>query len=382
MKNKKIHIIFVFTGFLSIVGLIALTDLDPKIIEEKFIYNEFDGGVISKKVNDLIIHKVDQQGNVWASAGYSLYKKQPGIRKYMRVARLPIPPAIEYLGYFKSLRKLFNIEELTEFMITKKGTLIVFAAGYVFRSDDSGRTFQRVHKIEKFGRGVGRGVMPQGYTQNLKGTIYWGEYFRNPQREKVKIWMSKDDGLTWQVAHQFNDGEIRHIHSVQYDHYSNKVWITTGDSDHESSIGFLDEDNVYKKIGSGSQKWRAVSLLFTNNYVIWGTDGVSDDYPKNQIWRWDRKKDKTFLSTDIDSDAFYSAGGKDCMVITTDGKGNGGTLWISNDGTQWIDAISWEEYKPDRHGTIRTIFVNDCTFYFTKINLNNYSVLTLKAQLN
>jgi hypothetical protein len=117
--------------------------------------------------------------------------------------------------------------------------------------------------------------MPQGMTEDDDGAFYYGEYFRNCQRGPVFVYRSLGDGKNWEPIYRFSSGEIRHIHSLQFDPYSKSLWITTGDNDHECMIGyFIKKEGAVKlyKVGSGSQKWRAVSLLFTKDEVLCGTD--------------------------------------------------------------------------------------------------------------
>jgi len=378
---KKKIIFFSIVLLIISITIIVYSGLDPAIINEEDLNSKLNGAKLHSIATDLIFQHIDSTGNIWATAGYSIYFKPYDRNEYRRIKRLNIPFGEELFGHFRYLRNMFNVQESLELMITKEGTIIVFAAGYIYRSADSGRSIQRVHKMENFGRGIGRGIMPQGYTEDAKGNIYWGEYFRNPEREVVRVWKSNNDGIDWKIAYEFKPGSIRHIHSVQYDKISDKIWLTTGDADPECSIGYLD-GNEYIIIGEGSKKWVAVSLVFDKDYIYWGTDGKSAEYPENHIVRWSRSKEETEIIATIDSDAFYSAKGDSCYVITTDGKGDGGSIWISRDGLNWEKAISWPEYRDNRHGVIRVTHKEKCTFYITKINLGDGAVKTKKILLN
>lgn len=187
--------------------------------------------------------------------------------------------------------------------------------------------------------------------------------------------------MNWEIAYTFEPGSIRHIHSVQYDPFSNKIWLTTGDNDSECSIGYLD-GNEYIKIGEGSKKWIAVSLIFDEDYIYWGTDGTSKEYPDNYIVRWSRSSDETEILETIDSDAFYSAKGDSCMIITTDGGGSRETIWGSRDGVTWNELAGWERKRDGSHGTIRVAHKDKCTFYISKINLTGYNNSIVKISLN
>ena len=92
--------------------------------------------------------------------------------------------------------------------------------------------------------------------------IYAGEYFLNNRRREVRVFRSIDLGRTWEVAHRFAPGIIRHIHSVVYDPYRKCLLVMTGDLDHESKVwttsdGFRSLD----VIAEGDQHSRAVSAI-------------------------------------------------------------------------------------------------------------------------
>ena len=70
------------------------------------------------------------------------------------------------------------------------------------------------------------------------GTIYYGEYYYNPQRKSMRIFQSKNHGDSWDVAYSFADGEINHIHGIFQDPYSNKLWVATGDDDKACIFGY------------------------------------------------------------------------------------------------------------------------------------------------
>ena len=118
-----------------------------------------------------------------------------------------------------------------------------------------------------------------------------------------KIWRGTNDGRDWEVAVSVNrnpqfEGDtnvIRHFHSVQYDPFENKFWVTSGDGltnnvtgeavdnryGFENKIMTIEANgNQLTTIAEGSQKTRTTGLVFTENYVIFGSDSnwVSSSY--------------------------------------------------------------------------------------------------------
>jgi len=147
----------------------------------------------------------------------------------------------------------------------RSGTIVCIANGKVFRFEKC-----KLDHVSSFERGVG--PLRNGFCEDEKGNVYVGEYFLNNSRKHpVKLLKSTDGGRSWEVVYSF--WNIRHIHCVQYDPFSKMIWIGTGDRDKECFIGFSeDEGENWTIIGSGDQKFRTTSLLFTEDYVYWGTD--------------------------------------------------------------------------------------------------------------
>jgi hypothetical protein len=118
-----------------------------------------------------------------------------------------------------------------------------------------------------------RGTRPLHITATPDGQVFWGEYFDNPLRDEVYIYASLDQGLTWQVAHTFVRGSIRHVHNILYDRWENCLWIFTGDYGAECRIlqASLDFATVDEVAGGGQQS-RAVAALVNEDGVYFASD--------------------------------------------------------------------------------------------------------------
>lgn len=122
-------------------------------------------------------------------------------------------------------------------------------------------------KIHQFPSSSGpMGILPTGFC-STDDTITIGEYPLDESREP-RILQSNNDGNTWDTIDTI---AARHIHSVTIDPYTGEYWITTGDTDKDSMIARLRKDGL-EVIGTGSQLWRAVELVFTPEAVLWGMD--------------------------------------------------------------------------------------------------------------
>lgn len=334
----------------------------------------------------LIIQHISQDSTIWGVRGYQVYKSYDGV-KFKKAFKVPCGNLISWMGNFHSFRALTEYAELCEVFPLRSGTILAFSGGYIWRSTDGGNTFRQVYKLRHHGIGEGRGVMPQGMAEDDDGVFYYGEYFLNSDRGPVLVYRSVDDGKNWEVAHRFKPGEIRHIHSLQFDPYTKSLWITTGDRDHECMIGYsIDKAATFQKVGSGSQKWRAVSLLFTNDSVFWGTDSP---HSQNWIYRLERVTLVPKQICKVDGPIYYSA--KLCGETLIMGRTvEGGkaewneevSIWLSRGGERWIKIPLGERRRSKRYAVLRFArgkLVGD--LYVTQLNTKHYDGSLLKIPI-
>jgi hypothetical protein len=64
-----------------------------------------------------------------------------------------------------------------------------------------------------------RGTRPLHLATTPADHVFWGEYFDNPHRDEVHIYVSTDRGGRWDVAYTFPKGAIRHVHHIVYDQW-------------------------------------------------------------------------------------------------------------------------------------------------------------------
>lgn len=149
---------------------------------------------------------------------------------------------------------------------------------------------------------IARGTRPLHITVVPDGTIYWGEYFDNAAREEVHIYASNDDGLTWQVAHTFPKGAIRHVHNIVHDPWGNCLWILTGDYGDECRIlrATCDLSRI-ETVMQGNQQARAVAAVPTQDALYFSSDTPLES---NYIYRLDRHDILTQIAA-INSSSIY-----------------------------------------------------------------------------
>ena len=133
---------------------------------------------------------------------------------------------------------------------------------------------------------IARGTRPLHVTSVPSGAAFWGEYFDNPAREEVHIYVSTDDGTTWSVAYTFPRHTIRHVHNIVYDRWGDCLWVLTGDYGEE--CGILRASCDFRQVEvvlRGNQQARAVALVPTEEGLYFSSDTPLET---NYIYRLDR----------------------------------------------------------------------------------------------
>ena len=207
--------------------------------------------------------------------------------------------------------------------------------------------------MENYGFGD-QGVRNVGIISIGDSTVYIGEYFQNPDKKEVKIFRSTNQLRSWEVAHLYQPDQIRHVHAILNDPYSDRLWVCTGDLNRESMVAWTDNDfESINPIGSGSQVWRVCQLVFTENSIYWGTDTGSDEVAG--IYRWDKNTGENQRLIEVDGAVFYGTRlAKGTIVMSSDREGmenekdDRTRLYIfkDDDHITTIECGTWDHHKP------------------------------------
>ena len=203
---------------------------------------------------------------------------------------------------------------INECIILSSGTMLawgIYRTGknqtVMWRStDNSYSTFEPVFSLPTTIGFIERSV---GYS-TTDDTIMFCEYtmvgkdgttnlWLDPQQ--LNIWRGSNDGQTWDVVFTRNRNpqfvgdieKIRHFHSVRYDSFANLFWFCAGDADVENTIWTITPDGLTVNLiaqgtaGYSSQEKRTTSIIFTEDYVWWGSDSfITGQHPFS---RYDRQ---------------------------------------------------------------------------------------------
>lgn len=274
-------------------------------------------GLSCLRAKDLVVQEYDKNGNLWATRGMIIYEQKKGDNKFKKIAHIPTGFSIFWLRNFSILRKVTIRPECVEMVVTDKGDICALSAGRMWSLNNGENRFKETMKLSHYGFGD-QGIRNDGIISIDDSTIVWGEYFRNPGLNDVRVYKSTNNLNSWQVAYEFQPGQIRHIHAIQKDPYTNKLWICTGDSNEEPMIAFSeDKFKTINIIGRGNQGWRACQLVFTKDAVFWGSDTFSDSI--SGIYRWDRNNLKVEKLQKINGAVFFGTRlSNGTIVMSTD----------------------------------------------------------------
>lgn len=275
----------------------------------------------------------------WVVArGYRLYHYFPETNKLKYFTC--ITDAINgWLSQFSLTRRLFRAE-ITHLYHFQQDTWMCIAKKALFKYDKVTGLFEKCCDIEK-------GSRPMNLCQAVDGTIYYGEYCNNPQRKPIRIFCSKDNGDTWEVAYTFSDGEINHIHGIFNDPYTGRLWVASGDDDAACIFGYTEDGfKTLVRQFQGTQQYRVCVPLFTEKEIIFATDS---QYEQNYIRSIDRGSGKVKNLQAIQGSGIYAVQNGNLMMVSTtvepskvnlDQRSH---LWYSWDGHNWKELISFKK---------------------------------------
>lgn len=144
--------------------------------------------------------------------------------------------------------------------------------------------------------------------------LYWGEYGNNPDRGCVNIYRMNEN-LKIDLAYQFSEGTIRHIHNIIFDSHNSCYWILTGDNESASGIYRVALDwSTISAVKIGMQQFRAVVAFPINNGIIYATDSVDKE---NFIYRFSIDTGKIACLAPINGSCIYGTETKGYYIFST-----------------------------------------------------------------
>lgn len=254
--------------------------------------------------------------------------------------------------------------------VLKSGTLIGAVPGAIVTLAPGDSEFRISHQII-------RGTRPLHFANTPDGRIFFGEYFDNAARHEVHIYASGDEGKSWQIAHTFPKGTIRHVHNIVYDHWQNCLWILTGDDGEECRILRASCDlKTLDVVMSGNQQARAVAAVPFEDGLYFASDTPME---KNHVYCLSRSGKLNVLS-DIESSSIYGCRVANAVFFSTMiepsqvNPSRTVRLYGGDRETPWRALLEWKkDHWPMRFFQYGNVFLPDGD------NVTNYLGLTTVA---
>lgn len=182
---------------------------------------------------------------------------------------------------------------------------------------------------------------------DVRGGVYMGEYFANPERKSVRIYYLAPGSTRVESVYEFKAGSVRHVHGIYIDPHDHSLWCTTGDVNRECSIQrTTDGFRTLDVIGSGDETWRAVGLSITERYVFYGTDA---EFRENCIFCLDKRTGKRITLGAVDGPVYYTTevGGYHFFGVSAEGASsqyeNVASLWCVDPADSLRKILSYKK---------------------------------------
>ncbi len=285
------------------------------------------------------------RGNLYSSRGNSLYE-WGDLREPKLIDTLKVSVPRRLLSQSRLLQRLLRLG-FSHLSIASSGAMMAIANRILFLSTTTGSSLLPVGRLSS----SMRRPMRFGCETSGENDFYISEYFSNPMRGPVRVF--RVAGGAPNPVFTFPRGEIRHIHLVQKDPFTGKLWIATGDYGEECRIAWTDDGfKNLNIIGYGDQSWRATCLIFTPEAVLWGMDSP---WEHASIIRWDRESGKRDFLSVVDSPVLHGAVNEHGWIaLTTSVEPNfkgekTSKIWASRDGWTFSPVAAFSKDRWSMH---------------------------------
>lgn len=285
---------------------------------------------------------------LWGSKGYRIVTSLDDGQSWERHATLPVSSFKNLLSHSRIASRLFRLGVHKILRLSDEVVLVACGKSFFVANTNQDVVVRSELKVRGF-QVLDRSIC------KTPNTLFYGEYFPNMRRHPVKIFSSAD-GVNWELVFLFRRKEIRHVHLIQFDPFSKRIWFSTGDSDSEVMLGHSDESfNDVKIVGGGSQIWRSLELILEQNKVYWGTD-----IPRSPNWliSYDRQSERIEKLHEFPGPIYNLRRiGEHYLVATAaeehaDSSRNSARIWCSRD----IERGQWKEVLRGKKDSWPVIF--------------------------
>jgi hypothetical protein len=281
-----------------------------------------------------IVHWCNKD-QLFISRGYDIYYSSDNGINVHRLCSLPVTFKSKLKGSCRILSRL--LRGGIRFMEYDNDKLYILAEKKVYIYNISQDNFDVISDLV-----VGSNPL------NLcvsNGKVYYGCYWGNPNREPVSIYSLS--GSSWKKIYTFEN--IRHIHGVFKDPYTDYFWVTTGDLDSEAAI-WVSKDGLktLTPVVHSSQQSRAIKLIFTEENIYYGSDTPSE---LNHLYSLNRKSGIIHKICKVNGSVFFGCKSRNKIFFSTAvepspiNQDRNASVWGGDIGDthSWRNIVSFEK---------------------------------------
>jgi hypothetical protein len=205
----------------------------------------------------------------------------------------------DIFSFSRVLRRFFRLDKCNVYLLDDQDLrLVIIRFGKLYYYD------RNIGLIKTLSLKNCRNILHVDIGRLPNGDICFGEYGSNNKRSNVPIYLSKNNGLNWEVIYEFPPNSIKHIHVVKYDKFSDTIWCCTGDNDGENKIIVFNKSfDIINEIGDGSQYFRTCDLFFTDSDVVWLMDSPNI---KSHVIKFNRSSKSIEIGQELAGPVWYS----------------------------------------------------------------------------
>ena len=288
----------------------------------------FDGQVLCTFGG--LVHAVRGE-RVIGSRGRTLYQSEDGGSTWRPWISLPVPRTWAALAAPRLLRRVARAHVYHVLPVGGR-RFVVFGLRHIFTIDAEPPVIVAQTRL--------RGSRPLSVAVAGE-SVYYGEYHSNADRAPMRIFRSNDGGERWEAVWEFNN--VRHVHAVCYDRFTDTLWATTGDDDEEAGMWVSsDKFSTVQRVAGGSQQLRVVELVFTEDFVYFGSDTPRE---RNFLCRMERDGSNREQLCAVEGSVFYGRSSNGRLYFSTVCEPStvnppkAATLWSSADGRSWAPTV-------------------------------------------